>query len=84
MSTLQSLVLNWIFLFGLKSMKSFQDLNYFSASELMQLLIEFLKVQDSQEFKKKVRIVNGESGEIIQSNTPFSIQNDLKKIFIFC
>ena len=65
-------------------MKSFHNLIYFSASELMQLLIEFLKVQDTQDFKKKVRIVNGESGEIIQSNTPFSIQNDLKKIFIFC
>ena len=84
MSTLQSLVLNWIFLFGLKSINRFDILIYFSASELMQLLIEFLKVQDTQDFKKKVRIVNGESGEIIQSNTPFSIQNDLKKIFIFC
>ena len=66
-----------------------QYLNMFtlinSIQELQNCLIERYKINEGQEsLKKLIKIINGDSGNIINFKEPFASEGELSKIFIFC
>ena len=46
--------------------------------------MELYSLNDTKEFLKKIRIVNGSNGEIISRDDQIGKHSNIQKIFIYC